>query len=104
VGVNSALVRAAQSGDVFALDELIDAFYPFVRRICTHEAGHQHEDAAQEAMLAIFRDLHALRSPEAILSWASAVTARIAARFDRTDRRQRGGAHTNRIGQVASVV
>jgi len=100
--VDPALVRGAQSGDVFALDELIEALYPLVRRICTQEAGHQHEDAAQEAMLAIFRDLQALRSPEAILSWASAVAARIAARFDRTDRRQRGGGQTGDPDSLSS--
>lgn len=102
MGVEPDLVRAAQNGDVFALDELIDALYPLVRRICTHEAGYQHEDATQEAMLAIFRDLHALRTPEAILSWASAVTARTAARFDRNDRRQRGGVHTGEPDTVSS--
>lgn len=102
MGVDPALVRAAQNGDVFALDGLIDALYPLVRRICTREASYQHEDATQEAMLAIFRDLHGLRTPEAILSWASAVTARTAARFDRNDRRQRGGAQAGEPETVSS--
>lgn len=83
------LVRAAQSGDAGALDDLIDAIYPLVRRIAGRIAGPAAEDATQEALLAIFRDLHGLRAPEAAVSWASAVTARIAIRIDRNDRRRR---------------
>lgn len=90
VTVDPGLVRAAQHGDAVAIDELIDALTPLVRRIAVRVAGPQSEDATQEALLAIFRDLRALRTPEAMISWASAVTARIAARVDRADRRQRG--------------
>lgn len=86
------MVCAAQRGDAGAIDELIDALLPLVRRVSARVAGPQAEDAAQEALLAIFRDLPGLRAPEAIVSWASAVTARIAARVDRGDRRQRGRA------------
>ena len=71
-------MRAAQGGDAFALDELIDALHPLVRRIAGRIAGAQADDAAQEALLAIFRDLPKLRAPEAVISWASAVTARTA--------------------------
>jgi RNA polymerase sigma-70 factor (ECF subfamily) len=87
--VDPDLVRAAQRGDAGAIDELIDALHPLVRRISARVAGSEADDAAQEALLAIFRDLPALRTPEAIVSWVSAVTARIAARVDRRDRRQR---------------
>lgn len=92
--MDPALVRAAQSGDAFALDELIDALHPLVRRIAGRIAGAQADDAAQEALLAIFRDLPKLRAPEAVISWASAVTARTAIRVERIDRRQRGQAST----------
>jgi RNA polymerase sigma-70 factor (ECF subfamily) len=90
--VDPGLVRNAQRGDAFALDELIDALYPLVRRISRRIAGKQADDAAQEALLAIFRDLPKLRAPEAVISWASAVTARTAARIDHVDRRQHGQA------------
>lgn len=86
------LVRAAQRGDAGAIDELIDALVPLVRSISFRVAGLRGEDAMQEALLVIFRDLHALRTPEAIVSWVSAVTARIAARVDRNDRRHRDAA------------
>ena len=92
--MDPGLVRAAQSGDAFALDELIDALHPLVRRIAGRIAGAQADDAAQEALLAIFRDLPKLRAPEAVISWASAVTARTAMRVERIDRRQRGQAST----------
>src|SRR5205814_9393443 len=71
------------------LSDVLDAV---ARRIGARVAGSQAEDAAQEALRAIFRDLPALRTPEAVVSWASAVTARIAARVDRTDRRRRAWA------------
>lgn len=94
------LVRAAQRGDAFAIDELIDALYPLVLRISVQVAGSHGEDAAQEALLAIFRDLPKLRSPEAIISWVSAVTARIAARVDRNNRRQRGVTASTELEQL----
>ena len=103
-GVDPGVVRAAQLGDGFAVDELIDALYPLVRRISARIAGAQGEDAAQEALLAIFRGLPALRSPEAVISWASAVTARIAVRVDRTDRRQHGGGEVTDPERLSSWV
>jgi RNA polymerase sigma-70 factor (ECF subfamily) len=90
--VDPGLVRAAQGGDPGAIDELIDALHPLVRRIAGRVAGPHAEDAAQEALLAVFRDLRTLRTPEAIVSWASAVAARVAARVERNDRRQHGPA------------
>jgi len=87
--VDPGLVRAAQGGDAGAIDDLIDALVPLVRSIAFRVAGAPAEDASQEALLVIFRDLHALRTPEAIISWASAVTARVVSRIDRGDRRHR---------------
>ena len=98
------LVRAAQGGDALAIDELIDAPYPLVRRISARMAGPHGEDATQEALLAIVRDLPALRTPQAIVSWASAVMSRIAARVDRTNRRQRDSATTVDPDQLSSWV
>lgn len=104
MGVDPDLVRSAQGGDALAIDELIDALYPLVRRISVRVAGPHGEDATQEALLAIFRDLPALRTPQAIVGWVSAVTARIASRVDRTDHRQRGSVTQDDPDRILSWV
>src|SRR5690348_3390192 len=50
-------VAAAQQGDALALDELLDELAPYVRRLCARIAPSAADDAAQEALLAVFRGL-----------------------------------------------
>jgi RNA polymerase sigma-70 factor (ECF subfamily) len=85
--VDPETVAAAQQGDALALDRLIDELAPYVRRLCARIAPGAADDAAQEALLAIFRGLPSLRAPEAIMTWARAVTVRTAVRLaHRSDR------------------
>src|SRR5207302_8338923 len=49
-GMDPKLVAAAQHGDAFALDELLDELAPYVRRLCWAIAPAVAEDAAQEAL------------------------------------------------------
>lgn len=72
--VDPALVGAAQAGDALALDELLDELLPMVRRLTTAVAPSVAEDATQEALLAIFRNLSELRNPEAIVAWTRKLT------------------------------
>jgi RNA polymerase sigma factor (sigma-70 family) len=74
-------VAAAQQGDALALDRLLDELAPYVRRLCARIAPAAADDAAQEALLAIFRGLPALRAPAAIMTWVRSVTVRTAARL-----------------------
>ena len=74
------VVSAAQQGDALALDRLVDELAPYVRRLCTRIAPAAADDAAQEALLAIFRSLPSLRAPEAIITWVRSVTVRTAIR------------------------
>lgn len=81
--VDPAKVAAAQQGDAFALDELLDELAPYVRRLCARIAPAAADDAAQEALLAIFRGLPSLRAPAAIMTWVRSVTVRTAIRLAR---------------------
>jgi len=80
-------VGAAQAGDALALDELLDELLPMVRRLTTAVAPSVAEDATQEALLAIFRNLSELRNPEAIVAWTRKLTIRTALRLARARRR-----------------
>lgn len=52
-------VAAAQQGDALALDQLLDELAPYVRRLCARIAPAAGDDAAQAALLAVFRGLPA---------------------------------------------
>ncbi|HUA27763.1 MAG TPA: sigma-70 family RNA polymerase sigma factor [Streptosporangiaceae bacterium] len=81
--MDPAIVAAAQQGDALALDRLLDELAPYVRRLCARIAPAAADDAAQEALLAIFRGLPSLRAAEAIMTWARSVTIRTAIRLAR---------------------
>jgi RNA polymerase sigma-70 factor (ECF subfamily) len=74
------LVRRAQYGDVFATNELLRHIAPYVLRLCTPIAMQNALDAAQEAMIAIFRSLPQLKEPAALLGWVRIICVREAAR------------------------
>jgi RNA polymerase sigma factor (sigma-70 family) len=82
------LVIAAQKGDAIALDQLLDALLPVVRRLATAVAPAVAEDATQEALLSIFQNLRTLRHPEAIVTWTRRVTVRAALRLVRSSKRE----------------
>ena len=82
------LVRAAQRGDALALASLVDCLAPFVGRICGPIALEHGEDAAQEALIAVLRDLPNLREPRALYGCARRIAAREAVRRARAARRE----------------
>jgi RNA polymerase sigma factor (sigma-70 family) len=86
--VEEELVRSAQRGDALALSALVDRLAPFVGRICGPIALEHGEDAAQEALIAVLRDLPALREPRALYGWARRIAAREAVRHARAARRE----------------
>ena len=86
------LVRSAQRGDALALSGLIDRLAPYVGRICGPIALEHGEDAAQEALIAVLRDLPALREPRALYGWARRIAVREAVRHARAARRERPAA------------
>src|SRR5205085_1723613 len=60
------LVRRAQRGDTTALNALLSELAPYVGRICGAVAIGGAEDATQEALVAIFKNLPSLREPLAL--------------------------------------
>lgn len=65
------LVAAAQGGDPDSLAVLVSGTYPHVRRfafsLCASD--QDAEDAAQEAMIVLFRRIGTLRATAALASW-----------------------------------
>ncbi|MGW7518363.1 RNA polymerase sigma factor [Streptomyces sp. NPDC054796] len=65
------LVSAAQRGDESSIEMLISGVYPHVRRfafsLCA--SSQDAEDAAQEAMIVLFRRIGTLRATAALASW-----------------------------------
>ncbi|MER6128619.1 RNA polymerase sigma factor [Streptomyces sp. NPDC001795] len=74
------LVRAAQRGDTLAMAELLDILAPYVGRVCAPIALDQGADAAQEALMAVFKSLRALKDPAALHGWVRAIAVREAVR------------------------
>ena len=58
--VDPSLVIAAQSGDALAIDELIDRLAPVVGHVCRRVAPEIADDARQEALVVVFRELSSL--------------------------------------------
>ena len=72
-----------------AMNALVDELMPYVGRICRGIAPDRGEDATQEALIAILRNLGQLREPEALRPWARRIAVREAVR---AARRSRAGA------------
>ncbi|WP_432878646.1 RNA polymerase sigma factor [Kribbella sp. CA-245084] len=86
--IEERLVRAAQRGDTVAMNDVLDALTPYVGRICGPIALSDGPDAAQEALIAIFRGLRGLENPDALFGWARAIAVREAVRVARLGQRQ----------------
>ena len=69
-----------------AMNALVDELMPYVGRICRGIALDRGDDAAQEALIAILRNLSGLRDPEALRPWARRIAAREAVRAARRGR------------------
>jgi len=74
------LIRLAQRGDALAMSQLLDALAPYVGRICGAIALENGEDAAQETLITVFRQLRSLRDPTALHAWARTIAVREAIR------------------------
>lgn len=65
------LVEAAQHGDREAISAIIDGAHPHVWRFAQHlcASSADAEDAAQEALIILYRKIGTLRAATAIASW-----------------------------------
>jgi len=78
------LVVRAQRGDTLAMNELLAMLAPYVGRVCGPIALDAGPDAAQEALIVIFRSLRTLREPGALHGWARTIAVREAVRVAHT--------------------
>lgn len=78
--MDAATITRAQRGDPAALDQVVRALLPYVGRICGAIALADGDDAVQDAMIAITRNLPALREPAALRGWARRIAVREAVR------------------------
>ncbi|MGK8525206.1 RNA polymerase sigma factor [Nocardia asteroides] len=65
------LVAAAQHGDREAISAIVHGAHPHVRRFARHlcASSADAEDAAQEALITLYRKIGTLRTATAIASW-----------------------------------
>jgi RNA polymerase sigma factor (sigma-70 family) len=82
-----ATVRRAQSGDVMAVDALLDIVTPYVRRLCGPIALQGAADATQETLIVMLRHLRQLREPAALFGWVRVIAVREAVRVARQSAR-----------------
>jgi len=91
--MSSEQIRAAQAGDLIALNELLDEMLPWVGRLCGSIALDSGPDAAQETMIQVVRDLNGLREPDALRGWVRRIATREAIRHAERGRREPSIAH-----------
>jgi RNA polymerase sigma factor (sigma-70 family) len=80
------MVRRAQRGDPAALERLVDDLLPYAGRICGAVALDAGDDALQETMVAIIRNIRSLREPAALRGWVRRIAVREAVRAARGGR------------------
>lgn len=69
-------MRAAQRGDPGAIDALVRELSPYVGRICGAIALDDGDDAMQETLIAVVRNIGALREPTVIRGWVRRIAVR----------------------------
>jgi RNA polymerase sigma-70 factor (ECF subfamily) len=69
-------VRAAQRGDGAALSAVITELAPWVGRLCGSIALDRGEDALQETMIIVCRNIATLREPSALRAWVRRIAVR----------------------------
>ena len=74
-------VRAAQRGDPVAMDALLTELAPWVGRVCSAIALERGEDAMQETLIVVLRNISTLREPAALRGWVRRIAVRQALRL-----------------------
>ncbi|MER5421123.1 RNA polymerase sigma factor [Streptosporangium roseum] len=68
---DEALIAAARDGDAESIAALVSGAHPHVRRFARHLCAtpEDAEDAAQEALIVLYRKIGTLRATGALVSW-----------------------------------
>ncbi len=85
------LVAAALRGDAESFSRLCEQYYPALVAIAYSQLADRHlaEDAAQEALLAAYRDIARLKQPERFVGWLTAICRNIAIDMARARAREK---------------
>jgi RNA polymerase sigma factor (sigma-70 family) len=96
------LVRAAQDGDAASIAAVVHGAHPHVRRFAAHlcASPQDAEDAAQEALIVLYRRIGTLRASAALASWMFRIVRNECLR---RIRRPAGSDGEARIGLAASA-
>src|SRR3954449_11895990 len=80
------VIKAAQEGDVASLAAVISGSHPHVRRFAASlcSSPQDAEDAAQEALIILYRKIGALRASGALASWMFRIVRNECLRLIRT--------------------
>ncbi|MFC4072446.1 sigma-70 family RNA polymerase sigma factor [Actinoplanes subglobosus] len=99
----AGLVRAAQSGDRAARDELVAAHLPMVYAIVRQVLGGHPDadDVTQDVMVRALRQLPSLRSPESFRPWLAAIALRHVSTHQH--RVNRAAAHTLPLDEAVDL-
>ncbi|QKW10060.1 sigma-70 family RNA polymerase sigma factor [Streptomyces sp. NA04227] len=98
-----ALVRAAQTGDVRAQDELVSAYLPLLYNV-VGRALHGHadvDDVVQETMLRALGALGSLRDPASFRSWLLAIAMNEMRRYWQTHPVEQNTGPLNEAQEIA---
>ena len=85
-----ALVERAQAGDLDAFTQLVEAFAPRLHGVANLilRDNERAQDAVQDALLMGWRDIRALRDPDAFEAWLRRLTVRACYGVAKKDRRR----------------
>lgn len=89
--IDANLVAAALRGDAESFGRLCERYYPALVAIAYSQLADRHlaEDAAQEALLAAYRDIAKLKRPERLVGWLTAICRNIAIDMAKARARQK---------------
>jgi RNA polymerase sigma factor (sigma-70 family) len=99
------LIEAAQAGDLDSLAAVVHGAHPHVRRFAEHlcATSQDAEDAAQEALIVLYRRIGTLRATAALTSWMFRIVRNECLRRARTWRREIPAEAVDRPAPVGSA-
>lgn len=102
----ASLARQASAGDAASLEQLLADLRPLVVRVARLIVGPGSwvaEDAAQDALIDISRNIGSLREPAAIRAWALRVAVTRATRMARRERLRPLSLHGSDVPELATT-
>lgn len=100
------LIRAARDGDVESIAAVVHGAHPHVRRFAEHlcASAQDAEDAAQEALIILYRKIGSLRASAALASWMFRIVRNECLRRARRLFDQEGGAGIDPVASAEDEV